>query len=183
MNIAIVLLALAIGVSVQAQEWTFPPLGVTGSSVNQFDNSPRTNPIRQIGGAFESTPSFWNVPIATVPINEFAQPSAVNHFGQAPSQASPLYNAAYAAHHPTSVDSCCTSPTTVQMAKDIAETLSVLRAIAVSLETLNTNFNRTISIEHHLSDDKLSSSDAYNTEKLLSSGEPSTVVPEIFPTE
>lgn len=169
MNVAIVLLVLVIGTSAQAQEWAFPPIGM-GNSVNQFDSS-RT-PLRQIS-AIESSPSFWNMP----PQNDFAQSAAANSFGPA----SPIYSAASPAHHRTS-DSCCTSPTTLQMAKDIAETLHVLRALAASLETLHVTPNKTMSITQPVSDDKLKSSDQFTAETLVSSGGSSTVA-ESVPTE
>lgn len=171
MNTAIVLLIFVIGVSIRAQEWAFPPAGMS-NSVNQFDSS--RNPIRQIGG-MESSPSFWNMPMAAAPLNEFAQPTTVNHYGQASHQASPLYNAPPSPHQMIS-DSCCTSPTTVQMANNIAEVLKILRTIAASLGTLNANFaNSTMSIVHHVADDMIGSSEASNAEKPVSTAETPSV--------
>lgn len=173
MNCAIVLLVLVIGTSIRAQEWAFQPIGM-GSNVNQFDNS-RT-PIRQIS-AIESSPSFWNMPMVPTPQNDFAQSAAANNFGQA----SPLYSAATPPQHRTT-DACCTSPTTVQMAKDIAESLKVLRALAASLETLHVNSNRTMSTTQPVPDDKLKSSDTFNAETIVSSSGPPTVA-ENIPSE
>lgn len=177
MNTAIVLLIFVIGVSIHAQEWAFPPAGIS-NSVNQFDNS--RNPTRQIGG-MESSPSFWNMPMAAAPLNEFAQPTAVNHYGQASHQASPLSSAPPSPHQMIT-DSCCTSPTTLQMANNIAEVLKVLRTIAASLGTLNANFNRTMPIVHHVADDMIGSSEASNAEKPVSTAETPSVA-ENDPTE
>lgn len=170
-HIAVAMLVFVFGVSVRPQEWAYPPPIGMGSSVNQYE-SPRT-PIRQMS-AMESSPNFWNMPMAPPSANEFVQPSAANHFGQASSQASPLYAAAAPPHH-LMTDSCCTSPTTERMAKDIAETLSVLRAIALSLETLNANFNRTIPNAHLVPTDKLATSNVTIVEKTVPAAEPSKV--------
>lgn len=173
MNFAIVLLIFVIATSIKAQEWAFSPIGMA-SSGNQFDSS--RNPIRQIS-AIESSPSFWNMPMMPTPQNDFAQPAAANSFGQA----SPLYSAAAPPHQRTS-DSCCTSPTTLQMAGDISEMLKVLRALAVSLETLHANSNGTASITQPLSDDNSKSSDTFKAETLVSSVRPPTVA-ENVPTD
>lgn len=172
----IVLLVFVIGVSVQAQEWVFPQIGMS-NSVNQFDSS--RSPVRQIS-AIESPPTYWNVPMTPTTLNEFA-PSTATHYGQATGQAMPLYAAIPSTHHPTS-GTCCTSPAIEQMAKNIAETLNVLRTIAVSLEMLNENLNKTTSTTHSTIDHNSNSTRASGTGINLSTDEPSTVTEKV-PTE
>lgn len=170
---AIVLLVFVIGVSVQAQEWVFPQIGMS-NSVNQFDSS-RT-PVRHLS-AIESPPTYWNVPMTPTTLNEFP-PSTATHYGQATGQAMPLYAAIPSTHHPTS-ETCCTS--TEQMAKNIAETLNVLRTIAVSLETLNVNLNKTTSTAHVAIEQNLNSTRVSGAEIHISTDAPSTVTEKVPP--
>lgn len=155
MKFAIVLFVVVIGTAVDAQEWAFPPVS---SNVNQFDSA-RT-PIRHMA-SIESSPTFWNMQLAPTTGNEYVHPSAMNNYGHASNQASPLYNGVASAHRPIS-DTCCTSSTAEQMAKDIADVLNVLHAIAVSIDKLNANLSRTIPTPNFVSADKVADYDAAN---------------------
>lgn len=146
MSLDIVRLVFVICVScaVNGQEWTFSSMN-GGHGVNPFENA--RPPIRPMN-AVEAPPSYWNIPMQTAAsLNDYGQAIAANQFGQMsnqiPNQPSPLYSVSGSMNRPAA-DLCCISPTTEQMAKDIAETLKVMRSIATSLEMLNSNFNQTL---------------------------------------